>query len=49
MKTMRLGAIMMLAVFGIAACNTVEGVGADVSATGQVISETATDVQNDLN
>jgi len=49
MNVKNLFVVVALSVFGIAGCNTVEGVGEDVSATGAVISDTATDVQNDLN
>lgn len=49
MNMRKLIAVMVFSVFGAAACNTVEGVGEDVRATGEVISDTAKDAQNDLN
>lgn len=39
---------LILLTLGLAACNTIEGVGEDVSATGDVISDTAEDTKNDL-
>ncbi|MEO1102086.1 MAG: entericidin [Pseudomonadota bacterium] len=32
----------------LAACNTIEGIGEDVEATGKVVKETAQDVEEDI-
>lgn len=32
----------------LAACNTIEGLGEDVEATGKVVKETAQDVEEDI-
>ena len=42
-----LGAVLILA-FGLSACNTVEGIGEDVEAGGEAISETAEDTKEKL-
>ena len=44
----RVTLVLGLAFFGVAACNTIDGVGEDVSATGSAISDTATDVKQEL-
>ncbi|MHA3977571.1 entericidin A/B family lipoprotein [Halovulum sp. GXIMD14794] len=38
----------LIALLGLAACNTVEGAGQDIRYAGDEISETANEVQNDL-
>lgn len=40
--------LLLLALFGLAACNTVEGAGRDVSAGGEALSEAARDVKGAL-
>ena len=40
--------LLLLASFGLAACNTAEGVGKDVQATGDAIEDTAKDVKQEL-
>ncbi len=37
---------LLLAGFGISACNTVEGAGEDIQAGGKAIEKTAEDVKN---
>lgn len=44
--TKPLGALLLI--LGLAACETVEGAGKDVSNAGDAISDTARDVQDDL-
>ena len=44
-RKLSLFAALML-VFGTAACNTVEGVGEDIEATGDAIEEEAQDAKN---
>ncbi len=39
---------VLLALFGLAACNTTKGFGQDVEAAGDKIEETATDAQDEL-
>ena len=36
----------LIAALGLAACNTVEGAGKDVSSAGKAVSKTANDVKN---
>lgn len=38
----------LLALFALSACNTVEGLGQDVSSGGEVLTGTADDVQSDM-
>lgn len=38
----------LLALLGLSACNTVEGVGQDIQSGGQAIEETADDAQASL-
>lgn len=38
----------LIALLALAACETVKGVGRDVQGTGQVITQGAREVQNDL-
>lgn len=38
--------VVSLAALGLAACNTVEGAGKDVSSAGKAVSKTARDVKN---
>jgi len=47
-KIASLGALGALATL-LAACNTVDGVGRDVEAGGEVIQDTAQDVEEDIN
>jgi entericidin B len=47
-KIATLGALGALATL-LAACNTVDGVGKDVEAGGEVIQDTARDVEDDIN
>jgi predicted small secreted protein len=47
-KIASLGALGALATL-LAACNTVDGVGKDVEAGGEVIQDTARDVEEDIN
>lgn len=39
-------AAVLVAGLGLAACNTVEGAGKDVSSAGKAVSKTANDVKN---
>jgi predicted small secreted protein len=39
---------LAIALFGLAACETVEGFGEDVEAGGRVIQDTSDDVQDDI-
>ena len=39
---------LVAAIFGLGACETVQGFGKDVEAGGQIITETSEDVQEDL-
>ncbi len=39
---------VLIAFLGLAACETVEGAGKDVSNAGDALSQTARDVQRDL-
>lgn len=39
-------AAALAATFALAACNTVEGAGKDVSSAGKAVSKTANDVKN---
>jgi len=47
MKTI-IAVLSILFVAGLAACNTVEGVGEDVEAGGQAIGDTARDAEDEL-
>ena len=38
--------LMLAAITALSACNTVEGLGRDVEATGEAVSETAKDAKN---
>lgn len=40
--------LLLLGSFGLAACNTAEGVGQDVQATGNAIEDTASDVKKKM-
>ncbi|MEM9524577.1 MAG: entericidin A/B family lipoprotein [Pseudomonadota bacterium] len=40
--------LMLLSVLGLAACETVEGFGRDVTAGGKAISQASNEVQKDL-
>ncbi len=44
----RLTLACLAALFGLAACETVEGAGEDLSNAGQTISEESQEVQDDL-
>ena len=46
MKKIFLSLAALLTVAALAACNTVEGVGEDVEATGEAVSEASRDVQD---
>ena len=39
---------ILMALLGLAACETVGGLGQDIQAGGQAIEDTSNDVQNDL-
>jgi predicted small secreted protein len=41
-------AMILLALLGLAACNTTKGIGKDVEATGEKIQETAQDASDEL-
>ncbi len=41
-----LTAALLVSALGLAACNTVEGAGKDVSSAGKAVSKTANDVKN---
>jgi predicted small secreted protein len=43
-----IAALAAIAVFGLAGCNTVKGVGKDVSAVGNATQDAATQSSNDL-
>jgi len=47
MKTIT-AVLSMFLIAGLGACNTVEGAGEDVEASGQAIGETARDVEREL-
>lgn len=49
MKTFIKTAVFSAAVVMLAACNTVAGAGEDIKSGGEVITDTAKDVQNDIN
>jgi len=40
--------LLALASVALSACNTVEGAGKDVSATGQAVTDTARDVKHNM-
>lgn len=46
MKKIFLSFAALLTVAAVAACNTVEGVGEDVEATGEAVSEASRDVRD---
>ena len=41
-------ALLMIAAFGLSACNTIEGAGRDLSKAGEKISEAADEVRDEL-
>jgi predicted small secreted protein len=41
-------AAAMVAAVALSACNTIQGAGEDVKATGQAVSDTAADVKSDM-
>ena len=47
MKVVKLTAAV-LTLFALGACETVDGAGRDISSAGEVVSETARDVQDDI-
>lgn len=46
MKKSAILATALVAVLGLAACNTVAGAGKDVSSAGKAVTKTANDVKN---
>ncbi|MBM7066164.1 entericidin A/B family lipoprotein [Actibacterium sp. 188UL27-1] len=40
--------ILILSLFALTACGTIEGAGRDIEDAGQAISDTARDVRNDF-
>lgn len=48
MKKLIVALIAMASAPGLVACNTVEGIGKDVGAAGDVVAETAKDVKEDI-
>jgi len=40
--------LLLLGSFGLAACNTTEGIGEDVQATGNAIEDSAEDVKQEM-
>ncbi len=48
MPRLPLALIPLLAILGLAACETIGGAGQDLQAGGRAISETAEEVQEDL-
>tara|TARA_Y100000588_G_scaffold270424_1_gene285966 strand:- start:72 stop:242 length:171 start_codon:yes stop_codon:yes gene_type:complete len=40
--------LVLIAAFGLSACNTVDGAGQDIEAAGDGISDAAKDVQDDM-
>jgi predicted small secreted protein len=44
----RILASALAALLGLAACNTVEGAGQDISGAGSAISDTAEDTENSM-
>ncbi|AGA91208.1 putative small secreted protein [Thioflavicoccus mobilis 8321] len=40
--------IMLVAIGGLSACNTVEGAGKDIQSGGEAVSDTARDVKNEM-
>lgn len=47
-KTPLMIAAALVMALGISACNTVKGAGEDIESAGDAISDTANDVQNDM-
>jgi predicted small secreted protein len=43
-----IAALAALGAFSVSACNTVRGVGQDVEATGEAVSEAATETQQEI-
>lgn len=39
---------MLLALLALAACNTIEGAGEDISGGGEIISDTASDTKKEI-
>lgn len=48
MKKIIAGALLVAAMTGLTACNTVEGVGKDVEAGGEVVQDVAKDVKEEI-
>lgn len=48
MKKMLIAAAAVLSLQALAACNTIEGIGKDVQAGGEVVEETAKDVKEEI-
>jgi len=48
MKKILLAALALSVIPVVTACNTVEGVGKDVEATGEVVQDAATTVKDDI-
>ncbi len=48
MKKLLIAALLMSAPLSVVACNTIEGVGKDVKATGEVVEKVAKDVKEDI-
>ncbi len=48
MKKLILAAVTLALLPGLAACNTIEGIGKDVKAGGEVVEETARDVKEEI-
>lgn len=44
-----IAALAAIGAFSVSACNTVRGVGQDVEATGEAVSEAAEDTQEEMN
>ena len=47
-RTLMRPALVLSIILGLAACETIEGLGQDVQSGGAAISETANEVQRDL-
>ncbi len=47
-RTLTRPALVLSIILGLAACETIEGLGQDVQSGGAAISETANEVQRDL-
>lgn len=48
MKKLLIGLFALASIPALAACNTIEGIGKDVGAAGDVVAETAKDVKEDI-